>query len=156
MKYIRILLLSPLLIFPSLVAEENAPDPEGLAFLAGCWEMKQGPLTIYEQWSKPGGRTLLGAGRTVKGGKTMFHEFMRISEEQGKLVYSARIGTPGATPFALKTLSAGEVVFENAAHDFPQRIIYRKNGDGLAARIEGVQKGKERHEDFAYVRVACH
>ncbi len=29
------------------------------------------------------------------------------------------------------------VVFENTAHDFPQRIIYWKDGNDLRARIEG-------------------
>ena len=45
--------------------------------------------------------------------------------------------------------------FENAAHDFPQRIIYRKTAGGLHARIEGLDKGKPRSEDFPYKRVSC-
>ena len=37
-------------------------------------------------------------------------------------------------------------LFENTAHDFPQRIIYRRDADGsLLARIEGgaERRGKE-------------
>jgi len=30
----------------------------------------------------------------------------------------------------MKTMSEAEIVFEDLAHDFPQRVIYRKNADG--------------------------
>lgn len=98
---------------------------------------------------------MLGMGRTLRVGKTPFTEFMRISEENGKLTYTARIGTKGVTPFPLLKLSENEVIFENPAHDFPQRVIYRKQGSGLFARIEGIDKGKEKHEDFSYQRASC-
>jgi hypothetical protein len=33
-------------------------------------------------------------------------------------------------------------VFENSEHDFPQRVIYKLDGDGvLRTSIEGLQKG---------------
>jgi hypothetical protein len=51
--------------------------------------------------------------------------------------------------------SADEVVFENGAHDFPQRIRYRRGGDMLFARIEGTRDGKVRGVDYPYARVAC-
>ena len=104
---------------------------------------------------KPAGNTMLGMGRTIKGGKTVFSEFLRISIENGKLTYTARIGAKGVTEFPLLKMTANEIVFENPVHDFPQRILYRKNGDHLAARIEGVDKGKTRGEDFPYTRVQC-
>lgn len=98
---------------------------------------------------------MLGMGRTIRNGKAIFTEFLRISVENGKLTYTARIGTSGATPFALLKLGDNEVVFENPAHDFPQRIIYRKEGSGLFARIEGKDQGEPRHENFTYRRTAC-
>jgi hypothetical protein len=40
-------------------------------------------------------------------------------------------------------------VFENLNHDFPQRIIYWREGEStLHARIEGSIKGKERKEEW--------
>jgi hypothetical protein len=59
------------------------------------------------------------------------------------------------TPFRLTGLSATEAVFENPQHDYPQRIIYRKSGNRLDARIEGVDKGKARSEDFPMEPVSC-
>jgi hypothetical protein len=42
-------------------------------------------------------------------------------------------------------------VFENLEHDFPQRIIYRRNQDGsLTARIEGDRGGRIVGMDFHF------
>lgn len=51
---------------------------------------------------------------------------------------------------------ADVVTFENLAHDFPQRVIYRRAGaDSLIARVEGTRAGQPRGFDFPYRRVAC-
>jgi len=145
-----------LFLFTAAIAASAQSDVSALGWLAGCWEMRPAPgLSIEEQWTKPAGGTMLGMGRTVKGGRTVFTEFLRISIENGKLAYTARIGTTGVTVFPLLKMTPDEVVFENPSHDFPQRIVYRKNGANLAARIEGTDKGKARHEDFPYVRAKC-
>jgi hypothetical protein len=118
--------------------------------------MAAGPMTIDEQWSKPAAGTLLGASRTMKQGRTVFHEFMRIEQQGTEITYTPRVGT-SAKPVSFRLIkqTEDEVVFENATHDFPQRIIYRKTEGGLRARIEGLDKGKQRGEDFPYKRVAC-
>jgi hypothetical protein len=47
-------------------------------------------------------------------------------------------------------------VFENAAHDFPQRVLYRREAaDRLVARIEGLRNGQPRGIDFPMQRMAC-
>jgi hypothetical protein len=54
------------------------------------------------------------------------------------------------------TTSDGSVVFENAKHDFPQRVGYRRDGpDGLQAWIEGEVDGTSRRVEFAYRRARC-
>jgi len=50
---------------------------------------------------------------------------------------------------------SSRIVFENAQHDFPQRIGYERKGASLLAWIEGAQNGKPRHIEFPYVRVSC-
>jgi hypothetical protein len=145
------------LVFLAATALASAQyDVSQLGWLAGCWELRPAPgLSIEEQWTKPAGNTLLGMGRTIKGGKTVFTEFLRISVVNGRLTYTARIGTKGVTEFPLLRMTADEIIFENPTHDFPQRILYRKNGPNIKARIEGVDKGKERHQDFLYTRAKC-
>lgn len=152
--YSKRMLHTLLLLVSTLSAQD---DVTGLTWMQGCWEMRNpaGTFSIEEQWSKPAGGTMLGMGRTIRQGKTIFTEYSRLSIEKGKLTYTARIGTPGSTLFPLLKMSATEVVFENPTHDFPQRVIYRQQDGGLFARIEGTDKGKERHQDFPYKRVSC-
>jgi hypothetical protein len=101
----------------------------------------------------PRGGSMLGMSRTVIGGKTVEYEFLRIALVGSTLAYVAKpSGQPEAT-FPVKSIDDGAVVFENLAHDFPQRVIYRRNTDGsVTARIEGTVKGETRGRDFPYTR----
>lgn len=59
------------------------------------------------------------------------------------------------TEFGLLRQAENEAVFENAAHDFPQRVLYRREAaDRLVARIEGLRNGQLRGIDFAMQRTA--
>jgi len=63
---------------------------------------------------------------------------------------------PG-TDFKLVRCEGAEAVFENLQHDFPQRIIYRKNPDGsLHARVEGPKEGKTVGQDFPFQPIKKH
>lgn len=94
---------------------------------------------------------------TVKNSKTVAYEFLRIREtEAGGIEYIAKPSGQSEASFLLVRLSDREVVFENPAHDFPQRIIYRLEAGGeLVARIEGEVKGEVRTVDFPMKRVDC-
>jgi hypothetical protein len=101
---------------------------------------------------------MLGMSRTIKGGKTVFTEFLQISTgSDGVLVLNAQLKLADkSTQFRLAELKDGMVTFSNPAHDYPQRIIYRREADGsLFARVEGKAGGKDRHDDFKYARVPC-
>jgi hypothetical protein len=129
---------------------------ESLSWMSGCWSMQAGAVMIEESWSRPAGGTLFGWSRVIKGDRTVQHEFLHIGVREGTLTYTARVGEKAtATPFRMSKLADGEIVFENPEHDFPQRIIYRKSAEGLFARIEGNEKGKQRAQEFSYRRTAC-
>jgi len=104
----------------------------------------------------PRGGTMIGMSRTVRGGETTAHEFILIAVQDGRLAYRAQpSGQPSAT-FLSTEATESSVVFENAQHDFPQRIGYRREGaDGLQAWIEGVSSGRSRRVEFPYRRVRC-
>jgi hypothetical protein len=108
-------------------------------------------------WTLPAGGTMLGVARTVKNGKTVEWEHSMIREtEPGIWAYVAKPGGQPEAAFPLKSVGAEEVVFENPQHDFPQRIIYRRDGaDGIKARIEGVSKGKTKAFDYPMQRTQC-
>ncbi len=104
----------------------------------------------------PDGGTMLGMSRTVAWGVTREFEFMRIEETDGRLVFIARPSGQEGASFPSLLVTADKVVFENTAHDFPQRVIYRLLDDGgLLGRIEGEVDGKLETVDFPMRRSAC-
>jgi hypothetical protein len=140
---------------PQKTTQTNA-SLENLAWLTGCWEGRQGEASIEEIWSKPAGGSMLGLGRTVKGGKTVGYEFMQFREENGSLVFLPQPQGGTRTSFPLKDFFGEKLTFENKEHDFPQRVIYERKGPGsLLAAIEGTYKGKEQREEFQLTRVRC-
>ena len=130
---------------------------ESFASMAGCWERTDKSGTLFsEMWTKPAGNSMMGTGRTVKGGKTVDFEFLRIEQRADGIFYIAKPkANADETPFKLKPKIGNEFVFENLDHDFPQRIIYKLNKDSMVARIEGTQNGKSMGIDFPSTRVAC-
>jgi hypothetical protein len=126
-----------------------------VAWMHGCWQMTTPQSIVEEQWLAPRGGTMIGVGRTVRGGRTTDYEFVVLKEQNGSLAYEAHPAGQPSTVFVASEATADSVVFENAAHDFPQRVGYRRADRGLAAWIEGTQNGKTRRIDFTYARVAC-
>ncbi|MGE0464347.1 MAG: DUF6265 family protein [Vicinamibacterales bacterium] len=133
----------------------QATAVSALAWMAGSWAGTDGRVEHEEHWTTPKGGAMLGVHRTVRDGRMVEFEFLRIEVREGVLVYlSMPNGRSPATPFTLKTLELQRVVFENLAHDFPQRVIYWKDGDDLRARIEGVASGQERSMEWRWSRAA--
>ena len=143
----KVLLLTLLFAAPVLAA-----DLPG--WMAGFWRLDAPDGTrVEEHWTSTGGGMMLGMSKTVPAkGKTSF-EFLRIGEHEGKLAYFAMPQGRPATIFPLRSNDASRVVFENLAHDFPQRIIYWRDGKKLCARIEGKIKGEVEGEQWCYSRV---
>lgn len=143
--------LSILLLIAALAAPSSSV--QDLAWMSGCWASVGGEPGSGETWIPPAGGTLLGVSRTVKGGKTVAHEFMQIRETgPGQIAFIALPSGQKEASFPLVRLSGQEAVFENPQHDFPQRVIYRRDGDLLNARIEGNQGGQTTRIDFPLKR----
>ncbi len=135
-----------------------APDPvTKLAWLQGCWQVQGSETGTVEQWTSAAGGTLFGLSRTVKAGKTTEFEFVHVREvEPGVLAYIAQPSGRPPTPFPLLRSTESEFVFENLSNDFPQRVIYRRDGpNAVVARIEGTSKGKIKGIDFPMKRISC-
>ncbi len=100
---------------------------------------------------------MLGVSRTIRNGETTGYEFLQIreTENNGLELVARPSGQTGAT-FVLVDCAGKSAVFENAGHDFPQRIIYRLKNDGdLEARIEGLIEGEPQAVDFYLNRADC-
>lgn len=120
-----------------------------LDWLAGYWLSCDERTEVAETWSQRRGGIMLGTSITV-GDDAFGWEQMRIEAGADGLVFHAQPrGQPPAS-FRLVRSSPGEAVFENADHDFPQRVIYRRDGDRLTGRIEGVGGGREQAMEWHY------
>ncbi len=134
----------------------NAAGIAELDWLSGCWQSSGGEAGSEEHWLAPAGGSLLGMGRTVVQGKTVDFEFMRIQQEGGNLVFTAKPSRKPEASFQMISLQGKRVVFENLQKDFPQRVIYQLKDDGsLLGRIEGKSNEQERTIDFPMQRKNC-
>jgi hypothetical protein len=121
----------------ALGACSSGPTPEELGrlgFMVGCWASTDG--ANQEIWSMPRGGLMFGYATTMQGGKLAFFEQSRIDVRNARAAYTA--SPDGQRPVVFTEPGAATpdvVVFENAEHDYPQRIAYRKTKTGLAATI---------------------
>jgi len=143
---------------------KSAPDFEKLSWLEGAWVARPAPgeenrdsnMVSVESWQRIDARTLEGNSYTIKQGDTVFTEKLKLEQNEEGIFYIAAVPhNPAPVYFKLIRIDEDEAVFENPAHDFPNRIIYRRERgevDTLHARIEGVRKGRESAVDFWFTR----
>jgi hypothetical protein len=131
----KMLVMAAAAVLLAAASPERA-DISRLAWLSGSWVSEEGERWTEENWTAPRGGMMLGAGSSGRGGVVRDWEHMRIApDDAGVLSFW---GSPkGAPAVAFRLVSAGEsnAVFENPRHDFPQRIVYRREGEALIATI---------------------
>jgi hypothetical protein len=140
--------------WPMLASAQTTID-HGV-WLQGCWQLTSGDRIVEEHWTSPKAGAMLGSGRTIRAGKLVEHEFVLLAERDGRLAYQAHPSGQPSTTFSSKETDETSVVFEDPAHDFPQRVGYRRvAADQLLAWIEGTVSGKPRRVEFPYRRIDC-
>jgi hypothetical protein len=103
----------------------------GFSWLEGCWETASGD---YREVWRAEGTHVFGFAVTYKDGAEVFFEQARI--DLGDVaVFSAYPAGKGPTQFVQIADDAASVTFENAVHDYPQRIAYARTGKALTAVI---------------------
>ncbi len=153
MKYAGLVLPMLSALAAAALAPPPAADPlAGLAWLAGDWYGKDGPIEMEERWTEPRGGLMLYVHRDVQDGRAVSFEFGRVAPgEGGVITYYASPGGKPATAFKMIESKDKRVVFENKQHDFPKRILYWLGGDGsLHARIEGDPGDKEHAMEWTW------
>lgn len=148
-------LVAALSVTPAL-AEHDTPFAQ-MSFLKGDWIETTKDRTVEEHWIGPVANAMAGVTITYSGeaGTNAALEFTSVERRDGTIVFVARIGDRPPVAFPLKESDNGYAVFENLAHDFPQRVIYAYGGDAdtLDARIEGVVDGKPQSMEWHYTRM---
>jgi hypothetical protein len=138
-------------------AQAGSPDIEAtVRGLLGEWV--DGPAAngtiFHEQWQRDGNGALQGLGFVMSGNDTVFIEELAIRWDDGGAYYAARIPTQNEGRFVQFEMVAGtgdSLVFDNAAHDFPQRIVYRMADDSTwHVRVSGMHGDVPREEHFHF------
>ena len=154
--HLTLLLLASLLPVTRLAAQSSPIARFG--WLAGCWELRTATRLTVEMWMPPAGGMMLGASRTTMGERVREFEQLQLTTQGDTLVYTAAPSGQATTSFrSVLPLTPEELVVENLAHDFPQRIRYRRvSTDSMVARVEGPgQGGAMRGFDLPMQRVKC-
>lgn len=121
-----------------------------LAWMSGRWEASGNGRWTEEVWSTPRGGMMIGFSRSTREDVGGEFEFLRIAPgPDGTPTYFAqpRGGPPVA--FRLVAHDANSATFENPAHDYPQRIRYRRFGRSMAAFISSIDGSGERSWNFS-------
>lgn len=131
----------------TVVGTAQAGEPD-LRWLHGCWQRDGG--ANVEMWFRSGDDLLVGLNFDI--GRPVF-EYLRIEKANSEPVYVAQPGGRPPVHFALHRASDQHLIFANDAHDYPQRISYRRQGDELNATISAADG--ENAMEFAWRSVPC-
>ena len=150
------MLAAGLVLMGSQAGGDNGDGLQTLSWLTGCWEAQLPGRSVEEHWLPPRGNSMVGVSRTVQGDTLREYELVIIRQMAGgQIAFEANPSGQASAVFMASAYSDSGVVFENAVHDFPQRIGYSLRGDSLVAWIEGERNGKFRRVEFPYARARC-
>jgi len=133
-------------------------DPSKIfSFVLGSWEMQTPKGKIVEQWSQGADKILKGKSyRFNAKGDSVLTETLQIRTIEKDVFYCSTVANQNeGEEVCFKLISTKDqiYIFENVAHDFPQRIVYQNQGKNeMLAWIEGELNGKSRKSEFRYKR----
>lgn len=151
------LILSALFIACLISCQNNSANKhfdklEKMTWLLGSWEQKLPDGTLVEIWEKQNDSTYNGRSYFIKGKDTIHTESIVLNQVKEQLFYIPTVtGQNNDEPVTFKLTSNTENVFtfENSAHDYPQKIMYKKvASDRLIAVTSGKQQGRQSQESY--------
>lgn len=131
--------------------------------LMGDWtdtETEPGAI-VHERWNRTDDAFYSGIGFVMVEKDTVFIEHLNLSTDSAnRIAYKVRVpwqNEGGTVSFALTHCGGDSMVFENPAHDFPQRICYALRPDGdWTAHVSGPGKdGKPRSFRYRFKRTSA-
>ena len=121
------------------------------AWLIGTWNNQLATDTVTETWQRQSDSSFVGAS-SFKGKGASSEERIVLTQTGGHLLYVPTVSNQNAgqpVTFNATSVSEKELVFENPAHDFPQKISYRQiTDDSLVAEVSGMINGKMESQSF--------
>lgn len=124
-----------------------------LAWMVGFWEGDDGGTHMEELWLPRRGDVMVGLHVDLFASGRSFFEYLRIEQQGTSVVFFASPGGRSPTSFLATSVLDSSVVFENAQHDFPQKIEYNlDHNENLHARISGIVDGAEESTEWIWGR----
>ena len=111
-----------------------APDT-ALGWLVGDWRTEGPGEWTSEHWEPVRSDTLQGTGQNGKGDQIVSTDRMTIKMRDGTAIFIASPNGAPPTEFHEAFRGGQEIIFENPAHDYPQRVRYWRDGELLMAEI---------------------
>jgi Domain of unknown function (DUF6265) len=144
-----------IVLFLFLLACKTTSSLSEINWFLGKWQVNES--NSFEEWIQIDSLLYRGKGYKIRKNDTLITETIDIVQKGKEIFYIPSVtdqndGKP--VDFQLVSKKAEKVIFENKNHDFPQRIIYTKNGnDQIDARIEGIKQGFFSEIKFTLKRV---
>ena len=125
-------------------------------WLIGKWTNDSPTGKSTEIWQKQNDSTFAGISFMMVGADTVSFETILLHQTGDKVFYTPTVkdqNSGQAVDFMMTSCSAKKLVFENQAHDFPQKILYEQiTNDSMVAEISGMRKGELVAIEFPMVR----
>lgn len=129
------------------------------AWLPGDWEMRSPKGITRESWQRVNDTLFQGfSAFLLPSGDTASYEHIKLIRSENTWWYIPTVSNQNEgkeVRFRLTNATDTSMIFENKAHDFPQRIGYiRTSATSIHAYISGPSKeaGKEKRIDFKYTK----
>ena len=127
------------------------------SWLLGEWENKSDDGVLTENWEQSNDSLYKAVSYYVYNKDTLHSEQISLFQNGSEMIYSPVVkgeNTGKPVDFKLTKITATELVFENAANDYPKKIVYRKiTEDSLQLSISGLLKGRPGSENYPFSRI---
>lgn len=146
-------LLFPLVLI-GLMSCHKKKDLTPFRWMSGKWKGETDRSVLYEEWSAVQNDKMYGKSWEMQGNDTVFSEAITLEQRGDDFYYVANVKENGGpVDFKFTGKHRDSIIFENPAHDFPQRVIYFHDADkGMYACIDGLQNGKYLRTEFRFHR----
>jgi len=132
MRGLSAIAAAAMLMMPGAAMAQGAQ----LGWMTGDWREDVAGQWTTEHWQVGPDGTMTGSSASGHDQVVGEMEAMTITLDGAVAVFTALPrGAQAPTPFREVAHGAEDVTFENAGHDYPQRIRYRREGDMLMAEI---------------------
>lgn len=135
--------LSLILLFAFLQGCNSGKSLDDVSWISGKWSMGETETSrFYEEWEIVNDSLLSGENYAIQMGDTIYSEKLSVKVKDNDVFYIANVvaeENDHIVRFKLTQAGKSKLVFENPLHDFPQKIIYRKENDStLVVKLKGV------------------